>query len=129
MRHFFSFINSPHRNMFTRNENVLLRLLCPHYFLHHSTGPLPSGKPHTSLLRNDWQQTLSARLAWANWHSQAKFENYSKPGKVLLIYWFAPLIFKFVYILRALDFRRKAVHSQNTVFPNASIWYLVPLNS
>lgn len=129
MRHFFSFINPPHRNMFTRNEKVLLRLLCPHYFLHSSTGPLPAGKPHTSLPRNDWQQTLSARLVWANWHSQAKFDNYSEPGKALLIFWVAPLTFMFVYILRALDFRRKEVHLQNTVFPKASIWYLVLLNS
>lgn len=128
MRHFFSFINSPHRNIFTRNEKVLLRLLCPHYFLHRSTDPLPAGKALTSVLRNDWQQTLSARLPELI-DIHRLFENYSEPGKALLIHWFAPLTFMFVYILRASDLGRKAVHSQKAVLPSASISCLVPLTS
>ena len=63
---------------FTRKREILFRLLCPHYFIHHSSSPLPADKLHTSLPRNDWQLTLSARLDWANWHSQSEHKNESE---------------------------------------------------
>lgn len=97
-------LKSPREEEITRNRKVLFRPLCPHYFIHRSSGPLPADKLHASLPRNDWQLTLSARPDWANWHSQSEYENGVRESlPYLLMYLFNFLTFMFFCITVALD--------------------------